>query len=264
MANCYKNFPVIIEYSDGTSGVMYGATVSIEESIDLQSAESLGTKGSSAVFNSSLTKGSLTVEGFLTDPAGVSGIVGLQGSNDQNIQIQAGPYVLPKPCIMDSVSIDVNVGEPVSCSRSFSFFGAVVGEEWPAASSSPLSGIIPKNVSLSGYDSIAGSNIISSVNWQVSQQYDAINLLGNPDPTIVFQDGQITLDIDGEGLTIPLTSDGGEVCVLPPKDYAVTLSGCAGLSTQTLPVTSGYMTRRGISIAPGRPQSSRVSIVQYL
>ena len=88
MANCYKNFPVIIEYSDGTSGTIYGSRVNIDEGLDLQTSESLGLKGSSVVFNSSLTKGSLSVEGLLVDASGLSGVIGLQGSNDQNIQIQ--------------------------------------------------------------------------------------------------------------------------------------------------------------------------------
>ena len=264
MANCYKNFPVIIEYSDGTSGTIYGSRVNIDEGLDLQTSESLGLKGSSVVFNSSLTKGSLSVEGLLVDASGLSGVIGLQGSNDQNIQIQAGPYILPKPCVMDSVALNIAVGEPVSCTRSFSFFGAISGGTAPAASPNNLTGIIPKNVTLSGYDSISGSNIINNVSWQVTQNYETINLLGDAKPTVIFRDGQIDLGIDGEGLTVPLTADGGVVCPVPAKNYAVSISGCDGVDTQTLPITSGYMSSRSLSIEPGRPQSSSVSIVQYL
>lgn len=67
MSTCYKDFSVVIEYSNGTSGVIHGATVSIDEGIELQTMESLGAKGESSVFNSSITQGSLTVDGLLTE-----------------------------------------------------------------------------------------------------------------------------------------------------------------------------------------------------
>ena len=51
MANCYKNFPVIVTYSDSTTSDIYSNSVSISENLALEHSESLGIKGSNAVFN---------------------------------------------------------------------------------------------------------------------------------------------------------------------------------------------------------------------
>jgi len=86
MANCYKNFPVTVTYSDSTTSDIYSNSVSISESLALEHAESLGIKGSNAVFNFYLPEGSIDVESYVTDS--LSKFNDLQGSNDNNIQVQ--------------------------------------------------------------------------------------------------------------------------------------------------------------------------------
>ena len=270
MSTCYKDFSVVIEYSNGTSGVIHGATVSIDEGIELQTMESLGAKGESSVFNSSITQGSLTVDGLLTESGVFArdeyGSLQLQGSNDQNIQIKAGPYTLPKPCIMDSTSMNISVGSPVSFSQSFSFFGPISGGgTQEMGKDGTIGAVIPSNVSMSGYENIGGENVISNVSWGLSQDYETVNLLADPIPYVIFKGGQKTLSIDGYGLTMPLAApESGQVCVIPPKDYALSLSGCDWSGVQNFPITSGYMTQRSLSIQAGGEQETSVLIIEYL
>ena len=265
MATCYTNFPAVINYSDGTSGVMYGTDVSIDESLSLQTAESLGVKGSSAVYASAVPQGTISINGYLTDS--LSDLMNLQGSNDQNIDLWVGPYRAPTPCIMTSMSVNIKVGEPVTCSREFSFFGYVSTPSAgaPTPIDSGIKAAIPQNISLSGYSGISGSDIIEGIDWQFSQQYESIHLLGSGIPTVIFSDGNVSLGVQGETLTSQLTSGYvSGVCLVPPSDYAVSISGCNGGAEDVLWVSGGYMQSRSLSIEPKSPTSSSVSIIKYL
>ena len=61
-STCYKNFPVVISYEDGSQEKIYANSVSLSESVSLESSESLGAKGASAVFNTSAPQGSMSVQ----------------------------------------------------------------------------------------------------------------------------------------------------------------------------------------------------------
>jgi len=261
MANCYKNFPVTVTYSDSTTSDIYSNSVSISESLALEHAESLGIKGSNAVFNFYLPEGSIDVESYVTDS--LSKFNDLQGSNDNNIQVQAGPYTMPTPCTLSSMSVNITVGEPITCSRSFSYVGSAATGTSPAPIVTPLSAAVPENITLNGYDSIGGSNIIKSATWTFSQEYEKIHLLGNVNPVVVFKGGQISLDIDGEQLTTQLMSTGSS-CPISPKNYSISISGCNGSDLGTLSVTSGYMQSRSSSVAQEGIEENGVSIIQYL
>ena len=57
MANCYKNFPVKVNYSNSTHDIIYGNSTSLSEDLQLEHAESLGAKGSNSVFTKTVPKG---------------------------------------------------------------------------------------------------------------------------------------------------------------------------------------------------------------
>ena len=42
MSNCYKNFPVVINYSDNTSDTIYSNSASIDENLNIEHAISWG------------------------------------------------------------------------------------------------------------------------------------------------------------------------------------------------------------------------------
>ena len=258
MSNCYKNFPVKINYSDSSVDTIYGNSSSLSENLNIEHAESIGVKGSSAVFTNSIPKGDLSVDSYLIDDLGVYN--NLKGSNDQKLTINFGPYTCPSPCVMSSMSIDIRVGEPITIQRTFNYFGEVSTGESPVPTNPDLKPIVPENVSLSGFDALGGVENITSINWSFSQEYNEHYLLGNPTPIISFGQGQISLNIEGEGLTNPLVS---ENCISSPELYNITVSGCGGQSLGTLSV-SGHMESRSSSVSSESDEVNSVSIIQYL
>jgi hypothetical protein len=259
MPNCYKDFTVTLSQG-GSDSSIYGNSVSITEDLALETAESLGVKGSSAVFNLGLPRGSISVESYIT--SSLTPFTDLEGNNDNEVGLQVGPYSAPQPCWMTSMEIGITPGEPLSCSRSFDFVGGMSEVAAPSPISQDLNVAIPQGITLDGYDSIDGTNIIKSASWSLSQTYEEVNLLGDPIPIIIFKSAEITLGIEGENLTIPLVAD-GESCVVPPKDYTISIIDCDGGSMGTLTV-NGYMQSRGTSIGTDSPESTNVSVIQYL
>jgi len=258
MSNCYKNFPVKINYSNSSTDTIYGNSSSLSENLEIEHAESIGIKGSNAVFSRSIPKGDLSVDSYLIDDLGIYN--NLKGSNDQGLTINFGPYICPAPCVMSSMSINITVGEPITIQRAFNYFGGVSTGENPAAVNPDLKPIVPENVSLSGFESLGGAENITSISWSFSQEYNEHYLLGDPTPVISFGQGQITLDIEGEGLTNPLVS---ENCITPAKLYNITVSGCGGQNLGTLSV-NGHMQSRSSSVSSESDETNSVSIIQYL
>ncbi len=117
MNNCYKNFPVKVNYSDSSTAVIYGNSTSLSENLELEHALSLGIKGSNSVFCGEVPKGNLTVQSYLVDDLNIYN--NLKGSNDQSITIDFGPYHCPAPCVLNSMSISINVDDPITVNRNF-------------------------------------------------------------------------------------------------------------------------------------------------
>lgn len=259
-ATCYKNYPVVISYTAGGSDTIYANTVSLSENLALERAESLGVKGSNAVFNTQLTKGSIGVESYVVED--LTNFNSLKGSNDQGLGVSFGPYTAPSPCIMTSMSISITVGEPISIDRSFDYFGSLSSSSSPASTAPDLNPAIPSNITFAGYADIGGSANITDISWNFSQSYQEIYLVGQMTPVIVFNDGQIELSVNGEKLTTALL--GGGSCVLPPKNYSIEIGGCNGGTLGTLDITKGYMQSRGSSVSSDGPERNDVSIIEYL
>ena len=263
---CYKDYTVDLEQG-GTKSSIHGNSVSISEELQLQTAESLGAKGRSSVFNLSPPRGTLTVESYIN--GSLTDFLNLEGSNDNEVSLQAGPYKLPKTCWMTSMSVSITPGEPLSCSRSFSYIGAIEKSTAPDPVASKASVAIPQTISIEGYEQISGSNNITSASWSLSQSYEEVTLLGDPEPIIVFSQGEITLELEGEQLTIELTEGEDDSCVVAPKDYSIEIIGCAtdeypdGENLGTLEAY-GYMQSRGTSISTDSPVTTSVSLIQYL
>lgn len=258
MSDCYKNFPVKIDYGDSTFDNIYGNDASLSENLNLEHSDSLGIKGANAVFNNSIPKGDISVTSYLVGDLDVFNK--LKGSNSQNMRVHMGPYFCPAPCVMSSMSINISVDQPITVDRSFNYFGGVSKTSAPFPVETEINPIIAENVDLSGFDGLGGVENITSVSWSFSQSYSEHYLLGETSPIITFQRGQITLDVQGEGLTNPLTSAS---CVVPSRDYSITVSGCGGENLGTLYVT-GYMQSRNSNVSSEQDESNSVSIIQYL
>ncbi len=258
MINCYKNFPVKINYSNGSDDVIYGNSTSLSESIELEHAESIGVKGSNAVFSNSVPKGDLNVDSYLIDDLGIYN--NLKGSNDQGITIDFGPYHCPAPCVMSSMSISISVGEPITISRTFNYFGSVTKLTSPTPQNPELHPVVADNITLSGFDGLGGAENITSITWDFTQNYNEHFLLGNPTPIISFGRGEISMNIDGEGLTDPLVSSN---CIVPAKNYGIIVSGCSGDSLGQLNI-SGHMQSRNSNVSSESNEQNSLSIIQYL
>jgi hypothetical protein len=260
MSNCYKNFPIVITYGDGTSEKIYANSVSLSEGVSLENAESLGAKGASAVFNRAAPEGSISVDSYMS--SGILQSLDMIESNKQDITIQFGPYQTPAPCVLTSLSVSVAIGEPLVLSRQYSYYGSILSVSPPAVEAPKITPVIPEGVSISGYDAIGGSNIITDISWSVSQNYEQFNLLGEVKPVVVYKSAEKTLDINGESFTQSLMASPTAGCVVPPKNYSVTISGC-GTGLGSLGI-SGYMTNRSSDVTAGEIEKNGVSIVQYL
>ena len=258
MSNCYKNFPVKVNYSNSTSDTIYGNTTSLSENLELQHADSLGVKGSNTVYNNTIPKGDLSVDSYMIDDLGVFN--NLKGSNDQNITLEFGPYRCPAPCVMSSMSINIAIGEPIIVSRTFNYFGGVTVATSPTPATPDLQPVIPENIGLQGFSALGGVENITSIGWQFSQSYNEHYLLGNKVPLIAFGRGQIELTVNGEGLTNPLVSQN---CATSANQYQINVSGCGNQDLGTLTV-NGYMQSRGSNVSSETNEENSVSIIQYL
>ena len=130
----------------------------------------------------------------------------------------------------------------------------------PTPSIPSLSPITAEKILFNGFTNIGGSSQINSITWSFTQTYDEYYLLGQRVPTIVFKEGQIALNIQGEGFTEPLVSTG---CLVAPKAYNLSVYGCGGANLGTLTV-NGYMQSRGSSVSSDSDETNSVSIIQYL
>jgi len=258
MSNCYKNFPIIVDYSDDTTDIIYSNSATLSENLNIQHAKSLGIKGSNAVFIKTLTQGELSVDSYLFDDLNIFN--NLKGSNDQNITLQFGPYSCPAPCVLSSMSVNITVGEPITVNRSFNYFGGVLGTSSPLPTNPTLSPIIPENVVLNGFDSLGALDNITSISWTFSQSYEEYYLLGESIPKIVFTQGQITMNIDGEGIADPLIT---ENCISEPNDYDIEVYSCGGDNLGSLSIT-GHLQTRTSSVSSDDDEKNSVSIIQYL
>jgi len=260
MSTCYKNFPVVITYQDGSTENVYANDVSLSETVSIESMDSLGGKGSTAAFNRQAPQGSISINSYMS--SGILQSLDLLRENYQNISIKFGKYEAPTPCVLSSLSVAVAVGEPLTLSREYQYFGCVTTGAVPAVESPAINPVVPEGISISGYDGIGGSPVITDISWSVSQNYEQFNLLGSVTPVVVYKSAEKSMDINGETLTESLMQSSTAGCVVPPKPYLITISGC-GTGLGSLGIT-GYMVSRSSSVAPGQVESNGVSIVEYL
>lgn len=261
MSNCYKSFPAAVTYSDLSVDNIYGNSASLDEGIELEHSLSLGIKGSSSVFNKKVPQGSLTIDSYLINDLNIFNQ--LKGSNDQNITVHLGPYYCPSPCVLSSMSIDINIGEPVVVQRRFEYFGGVAQQSPPEPISPELNPVIAENISLSGFSNVGSMDPISSISWNFNQSYSTHYLLGNTTPVIVFSQGEIQVDVNGEGFPNRLTNTAGQSCVTPPQDYTISMLGCGGQDLGSLNI-NGYLMSRSSSVSSEQDETNTATIIQYL
>ena len=258
MSNCYKNFPVIVNYSNGTNDTIYSNSASINENLNIERAKSLGAKGSNSVFTKTLVQGDLTVESYLL--VGLSIFGQMKGANDQNISLRFGPYSCPAPCVLTSVSVTITIGEPITVNRTFAYFGGVSNGSAPTPAIPEIKPITPENITLQGFDQLGGISNIQSITWSFSQNYDTYYLLGENVPKIVFKDGQIQMDVNGEGLANSLTVGN---CAVSPSQYSINVTDCNGDDLGALSI-NGYAQSRSSSVSADSDEQNSISIIEYL
>ena len=257
--SCYKNFPIRVNYTAGSPDDIFSNNATLSENVNIQSTRSLGAKGATNVFTKTLTQGDLSAESYLYD-ADLSIFNNLKGENDQGITLQFGPYTCPAPCVLSSLSININIGEPITVNRSFNYFGGVTTASAPAPTIPDLQPIIPENITLNGFEALGNLTNIESISWEFSQSYETYYLLGESVPKIVFDRGQITMNVQGEGISNALTVDN---CVVPSASYSIEAFDCNNASAGSLSIV-GYAQTRTSSVSSDDDEKNSVSIIQYL
>ena len=261
MSTCIKRFGTTVT-NGTTSSQLNSTSVSVSEGLGLQTAKSLGIKGSTSVFNVGPPKGSVSINGYLESGFDIS--AGMATTNNNSIGVSAGPYSLPSPCTLTSMSVNITPGEIITTSRTFNYIGALGQVTPPATSNDPITVGTPATVQLEGYDSIGGSVDVKGATWSLSQSYDEIEVMGFNDPIVVYNEGTIVLEIKGASLTNQLTSDEYSSCIAEPKDYTLTIKDCDDNTMGTLSITNGYMQDRGRSAARDNAEAPGVKIIQFI
>lgn len=261
MSTCVKKFGVSVT-NGATTSKLNSTSVSLSEGLGLQTAKSLGVKGSTAVFNVGSPKGSVSINGYLESGFDIS--AGMATTNNNSIGVSAGPYSLPSPCTLTSMNVNITPGEIITTSRTFNYIGALGEVTPPATSNDPVTVATPATLELAGYDAIGGSVDVKSATWSLSQSYEEIEVMGFNDPIVVYNEGTIVLEIKGASLTNQLTSDEYSSCIAEPKDYTLTIKDCDDNTMGTLSITNGYMQDRGSSAAIDNVEAPGVKIIQFI
>ena len=94
----------------------------------------------------------------------------------------------------------------------------------------------------------------------LQQSYQDYYLLGESVPKIVFDEGSIKMDIEGEGIADPLLAQN---CISSPNDYEIEVFNCDGNSVGSLSIT-GHLESRSSSVTSEEDEKNSVSIIQYL
>jgi hypothetical protein len=210
-----------------------------------------------------IPKGSISLSAHIKES--VSTFTALAGTNDQNLAVSVGPYTIPTPALLSSMSITATVGEPVTMDLTVEYFGAATLGSYPSPAKPTAQPLNVDGVSLAGFSQIGGSPNVKSVSWNFGQNYAEHTLLGQIDgaPLIVFQGGTIELNVEGDSMTVALL-EAGTTCLATKADFSVTLKGCSGVDYGTLGVTDGYMQSRSATVNTTDKPGNGVSIIQYL
>lgn len=258
MSNCYKNFPVIINYSDNTSETIFSNSVSLSENLNIEHASSLGIPGSNTVYSQQLPRGEITVDSYLVD--GLSIINKLQGSSDQEVSIQFGPYSCPTPCVLSSISVSISLGEPITVRRSFNYFGTISVGSSPTPQTPSLVPVVPDNLTLNGFEGLGSFSNPQSISWSFNQSYEEYYLITSTKPIIVFSQGQIKMDVNGEGMAKELVVQN---CIANKQEYSISIKDCEQTALGSLSI-DGYLQNRESSVSTESDEQNSVSIIQYL
>ena len=261
MSNCNQDFTAKIEYEAGTkSELVQGDSISVSEAINLQTAESLGVKGNSTVFNHGKPQGQIQMTSHLTGPD-LGTINDLNGNNDQEVSVQFGPYKTQGPTSLSSMSVNISIGEPISINRSFNYYDSIKKNATPLpATQNPQKPAVVENIAFNGgFGTVTG---VTSATWEFSQSYESHNIINQVDPISVYQGGQLTLTVNGSGLPNELTKPGGN-CVQKAEPFSIDVKDCSGNSLGSLSI-NGYMEGRGTNVQSQSPEESSLTIIQHL
>lgn len=261
MSQCNQDFSAKISYDGGAkSEIVQGDSINVSEGVNLQTAESMGVKGSSSVFNTSIPQGEIGLSSYLTGPD-LGTINDLNGSNDQGMSLKFGSYETKGPVVLLSMSVNIAVGEPISINRSFSYNDSLQSGKQPlSATNDPPKPVVAEDIDfIGGFGTIED---ISSVTWEFSQSYQSHKVIGQKEPISVYQGGQLKLTVNGSALPEPLVKDGAS-CIQKAETFSIYVKDCSGNSLGSLSI-DGYMENRGTSIQSQNPQEGSLSIIQYL
>lgn len=261
MSNCYKNFPITISYESEPTENEYSASVNMSEKLELAHASQIGVKGSNAVYAKALPEGDLNVESYLLGD--ISVMDNLNASNSQVSSVSFGPYTMPAPALLSSMSVNISVGQPIKTSKTFQFFNGINSTTPPAPGTPDITPAIAENVTLDGFGDLGDLEKIKSITWSFSQEYEKYYLLGAISPTIVYSRGQISMTINGEGLPGELYRRTESDCLPDPESYSVNVFDCDGESLGSLSM-EGYLQARTSSVEADGTEQNSLTIIQYL
>jgi hypothetical protein len=261
MSQCNQDFTAKISYEGGAkSEIVQGDSISVSEGVNLQTSESMGIKGSSSVFNTSIPQGEIGLSSYLTGPD-LGTLNDLNGNNDQSMSVKFGGYQTKGPAVLLSMSVNISVGEPISINRSFSYNDSLQSGKQPLpATNNPPKPAVAEDIDFNG--GFGTIKDISSATWEFSQSYESHQIIGQKEPITVYQGGQLKLTVNGSALPEPLVKDGAS-CVQKAETFSIDVKDCSGNSLGSLSI-DGYMENRGTNVQSQSPQQGSLSIIQYL
>lgn len=236
---------------------IYASSASISESISPTTMESVGVMGASAAYNNAIPKGSVS---FSYYEDGTFATFEALAKNNVAKVLTVGPYTITN-AFLNSLSFNGESNKPLTTDQSWDFYGTITEGAPPAAATPTIN--VYEVASLTNYDE-AGGEIAFSFAYGMTQSYEARNYLGNVNPVLVWKNGEVSLEIEGDKLTKSLLANSTSVCLEGSKLLGLVLRQSCDHSTTISVDVDGYMTSRSMDVSAGDIARMNLSIIKYL
>lgn len=250
---------------DGVS--YYAESVSISESIPIETFSALGTK-ESYVLPINKLEGNINIDFYITSSNQITKITDQYAKNNF-INISAGPFSMQK-CLLSSFSVDGNSESLIKASCSYNYYNQMTKGSTPAVQNQDIK---PAHGAAST-STLSSFGFSSLLNFQYSfnQTFDIQYEIGSSVPSkTVFNGGDIALSITSiiSDITFNTTNligtnatcDGSSSGGVQTKSGTITLKNLCENNVGTIEI-DGFLQERSIGTNPGEEITETLKILQ--
>ena len=245
----YQQMPVSV-----AAQTIYASTVSISQDISPESISSIGVKGSNGTYNKQVPQGQVSFSYY--ENGSFSTFEGLAKSYSPQTVV-VGPFTLPL-AYLTSLSFNGEPNQPIQIDQSWNFYGELTEGSPPATTVETID-----TYSISALDNYEGGQAFN-ISYGLSQNYETKYYLAQVNPVVIWRDGQVTLEIEGDDLTSALTESSTSVCLPSSNAISVTMAKSCDAATTTTIAVAGKMSSRSLDNSAGDIVRTNLSVLKYL